>query len=159
MHAIKANGTWSFISTSEVSARVEALARYLISEGLQPGDIGLIYSYNCAEWAQMDLAFTLAGGASAGIYVNASPRQIQFILSHSEAKFLVVDTAESLKAFLLGRKITEIAPSLKRIIMIVDVIPDAGITAIVLDVPSHLKSKVGIGKESRRYFVLEELKE
>lgn len=118
MHASKAGADWQFTSAAEVNSRVEALARYLISEGLQAGDIGLIYAYNCAEWAQMDLAFTLAGGASAGIYINAPPRQIQFILRHSEAKFLVVDTVESLKAIFQDKSVSEFAPNLLRILLI-----------------------------------------
>lgn len=117
-HKWKQDGTWVSISAQELHSRVEALARYLISEGMRAGDIGLIYAYNSSAWVQMDLAFMLTRGSSAGIYVNASVRQIHYIINHSEAKFLVVDRISDTEKIFQGREPSELFPNLRKIIVI-----------------------------------------
>ncbi len=117
-HKWKRDGEWVSLSVKELHSRVESLARYLISEGMCPGDIGLIYAYNSSAWLQMDLAFMLTRGSSAGIYINASVRQIHYIINHSEAKFLVVDRLEDTDKIFQGREPNEIFPHLRKIIVI-----------------------------------------
>ena len=114
----KRDGEWIPISAQELHSRVESLARYLISEGMNPGDIGLIYAYNSPAWVQMDLAFMLTRGSTAGIYQNAAVRQIHYIINHSEAKFLVVDRLEDTEKIFQGRAPAEMFPALLKIIVI-----------------------------------------
>ena len=96
---------WKKLPASELRNRVEALGRYLVSEGLTSGDVGLIYAFNGPAWVQMDLALMLVGASSAGIYTNSSDRQIQYILRHSEAKLLVVENAAALQKIARERKL------------------------------------------------------
>lgn len=114
----KKDQIWHSISAAELHERVESIARYLLSEGMSPGDIGLIYAYNSPAWVQMDLALMLTQGSSAGIYINASMRQIHYIINHSEAKFLVVDRIEDAEKIFQGNNPRDIFPTLRKIIVI-----------------------------------------
>ena len=116
----KVGHDWKAISVSDLHARVAALARFLQSEGWRAGDIGLIYAYNSPAWVQMDLAFMLARGVSAGIYVNASIRQIHYILQHSEARFLVVDRIDSAHRVFQNRAPKDLSPHLHKVIVLSD---------------------------------------
>ena len=96
----KKGSEWVPIPVKAVAENVEALARFLVKEGLTPGDVGLIYAYNSPAYAQFDLALMLARGSSGGIYVNASSHHINYIMKHAEAKFFLVDRIEDArKAF------------------------------------------------------------
>lgn len=116
--AFKKNSEWQFISARNLKEKVENLARFLRGLGVSQGDVGLIYSYNCPEWVQFDLALMLTGASSGGIYVNASARQVKYILGHSEAKVLLVDSLESIEKYFNKTELLSIFPFLKKVIVI-----------------------------------------
>lgn len=116
--AFKKNDTWVRISVIEMMTRVEELAQYLTSIGVVRGDIGLIYAYNSPEWVQIDLAFMLVGASSAGIYSNASLRQIYHILTHSEAKILFVESMQEFEKIFKKASLEDISPYLKKLIVL-----------------------------------------
>lgn len=118
MQAFKRDNHWHKISTQECVSRVENLANFLCQMGIKKGDIGVIYSYNCPEWVQMDLALMLVGASSAGVYTNSSIRTIHHILNHSEAKLLVVETYESYLRLYGAQPLSEISPTLKKIVVL-----------------------------------------
>lgn len=111
-------GEWKPITVRTLVNKVEILADFLRGQGFGPGDVGLIYAYNSPAWIQMDLAFMLAGGSSAGIYVNASNRQIHYILNHAAAKFLVVERAEDIKKIFGEKPLKDAAPALQTVIVL-----------------------------------------
>jgi long-chain acyl-CoA synthetase len=90
----KENGSWRTLTAREYRDRVYHLALYFKSIGLGPGKGGAIYSYNRPEWVQMELALTLVGARSAGIYPNAVAKDIHYILEHTEAQVLGVQNEE-----------------------------------------------------------------
>lgn len=90
----KRDGQWVSISAREFRDRVYYLTVFLESRGLAPAGSSVILSYNCPEWVHFDLAALLVGARSAGIYPNSTPRDIQFILSHTEASVLAVQNRD-----------------------------------------------------------------
>ncbi len=109
---------WKSITTRECVEKVEGIANFLSSIGLVKGDVGAIYSYNCPEWVQMDLALMLVGACSAGIYVNSSLRTVEYIIQHSEAKILVLDNYKSFQKLFGKKSLQEISSSLKTILFL-----------------------------------------
>lgn len=87
----KVDGQWSPTSWKQYNDRVVAAAKSLIALGFKPGDTTAILGFNTEDWVVFDLATMLAGGACAGIYTTCSPTEVQYIVHHSEAKFVLVE--------------------------------------------------------------------
>jgi long-chain acyl-CoA synthetase len=90
----KRNGKWEDISAREYRDRVHQLALFLESKGMTSADIGCVLSPNCPQWVHVDLAALLLGAKSAGLYPNSTPKDILYILNHTEARFLSVKDKE-----------------------------------------------------------------
>jgi long-chain acyl-CoA synthetase len=67
------------------------LARLLQDEGLQRGDRVAIQLDNTADYAVALFGTWLAGGVAMGVNVQTRPEKLAFILSHSEASFLLAE--------------------------------------------------------------------
>lgn len=90
----KSEGAWHAISARELQERVFYLALYLESIGLRSGEVSAIFSYNCPEWVQAELAPQLLGALSAGLYPNSAPKDIDYVLSQTAAKVLFVQNRD-----------------------------------------------------------------
>lgn len=84
------SGHWKEITAQEYCNRVYWLALYLESQGFTASDVGTIFSYNTPAWVHTDLAALLLRGKSAGIYPNSTSKDVQYILHHTESRFLAV---------------------------------------------------------------------
>ncbi len=93
----KARGEWQTLTVKEFRDRVYHFALYLKSKGIGPGQSGAILSYNRPEWVQMELALTLVGARSVGLYPNSTAKDIHYILEHTESVILGVQDADYLK--------------------------------------------------------------
>jgi len=93
----KENSQWLSYSAEEYRNRVYWLALYLESKGVTSQDIGAIFSYNCPAWAHMELAMTLLGGKSTGIYPNTNTKDLHYILNHAQCRVLSVQNATYFK--------------------------------------------------------------
>lgn len=82
------------ITAKEFVDRVYWLALFLTSKGITQKDIGTILSYNRPEWVHMELAALLLGAKSAGIYPNSTPKDILYVLNHSQTRLLSVQNKE-----------------------------------------------------------------
>lgn len=67
------------------------LARLLQDEGLRRGDRVAIQLDNTAEYAVALFGTWLAGGVAMGVNVQTRPDKLAFMLSHSEASFLLAE--------------------------------------------------------------------
>jgi len=101
-------------SWAEYGEQVSRFALGLISIGLQPGDKVAIIGANRPEWLEADLGVICAGAISVPIYLTLPPRQIQYILEHSETRFIVVENQELMKTIL---ELKDSLPLLERIII------------------------------------------
>ena len=102
---------------SQFAARVDRLASALQKVGLQKGDRVAFLSPNIPPLLEAHFAVPLAGGVLVSINTRLSSGEIAYILQHSGATFLFVDTELTP---LIRSKLSEL-PELKQIVNIVDV--------------------------------------
>jgi len=107
-------GLWKEISWSVYAQAVRATARFLWEWGIRAGDHVAILADNRPEWLYVDLAVQSLGGSSVGIYQTNPPDDVEYVLNHSQAKFVFCEDQEQVdKCMLIGERI----PNIERIIM------------------------------------------
>jgi len=94
------NGSWKSENWESFEERVHGFACALLAKGLTRGASVAILAGNVAEWAIADVGTIAAGGVGVGIYPTSSAEQCAFIINHSDAEFLVVDTQKQLEKIL-----------------------------------------------------------
>jgi long-chain acyl-CoA synthetase len=82
---------WHEVSRSEAARAVDELANGLLALGVQKGDSVGILARTTLEWALFDFALGLVGAVGAPIYASSSPRDVQYVLEHSEAVAVLVE--------------------------------------------------------------------
>ena len=91
LFAVPDGSGWRDVAAAEFEAQVIALAKGFIAAGVQPGDkIGFL-ARTTYDWTLVDFALFYAGAVMVPIYETSSPRQIQWILSDSQAGACVVE--------------------------------------------------------------------
>ena len=86
--------TWSPITFGAFRDQVAAVAKGFLAAGLQPGDrVGLICRTRY-EWTLIDYALWTAGCATLPIYETSSAEQVEWCLSDSGARGVVVESDE-----------------------------------------------------------------
>jgi len=94
-------GIWKTLSAQEYYERTQSLAYYLESEGFGEKDIGAIFSYNCKEWPQTELAMGLIRMKCVGLYPNSVTKEVHYILNHTQASLIAVQNEEYFKKLVL----------------------------------------------------------
>ncbi|MGH7819803.1 MAG: AMP-dependent synthetase/ligase [Candidatus Binatia bacterium] len=89
----KEGGAWKERTWREVSADVRDLANGLVSLGLKAGEFANILSSNRPEYYVADLAVLHAGGVPVSLYNTLAPEQIEYIVNHCEAGFVILENA------------------------------------------------------------------
>jgi len=79
------------ISYGEMAGRVRALASGLHQQGVGPGDVVGLLSYNCPEFLQTIFAVNYLGAIVMPINWRLAAPEVRFILQHAEARVLVSD--------------------------------------------------------------------
>jgi long-chain acyl-CoA synthetase len=85
-------GTWSPISTAQLTARVYSLAEAFRSWGIVKGDRIALLAENRWEWPLADFATLILGAADVPIYPTLTADQIAGLLIDSGARIAVVST-------------------------------------------------------------------
>jgi len=93
---VKKYGAWQDTTWGGYGENVSRAA-----EGLRALGVGLrsrvaILAENSPEWLYADIATMCLGGAGAGIYPSELPDKVKYLVEHSEARVLVVDSPEQL---------------------------------------------------------------
>jgi long-chain acyl-CoA synthetase len=110
----KRGGAWYSISHRKVYEDVKRLTLGLESLGIGPGDRVAILSENRPEWLLTDFACVMARAVSVPLYPVLPPEQITYMLAHSEAKVLLVSTAEQLAKL---ENTATVLPALKHVVV------------------------------------------
>jgi long-chain acyl-CoA synthetase len=108
-------GIWQEVSWSLYYNHVRDCCLGFRSLGLRRGDKVAILGDNCREWLYADLAAQAAGGVTVGVYPTNPPKQIEYVLEHSDAVLVVVKDQEQ------ADKVLEVKsglPLLKKIVAI-----------------------------------------
>lgn len=91
----KVNGTWTKTSTQEYIDKACALSRGLIKLGVQPNDkVAIISMTNRTEWNICDIGILQTGAQDVPIYPTISSEEYEYVLNHSEAKYVFVSCKE-----------------------------------------------------------------
>ena len=112
---------WRDVTAAEFRDQVGALAKGLIAAGIEPGDRVALLSRTRYEWTVADYAIWSAGAVTVPVYETSSAEQVEWILSDSGARAMIMETPEHHQAVaeVLGR-----LPSVQRLWLI-----DAGAAA------------------------------
>ncbi|HSG81157.1 MAG TPA: long-chain fatty acid--CoA ligase [Gemmatimonadota bacterium] len=110
----KVSGAWRSISHAEVYADVKNLALGLKALGIAAGDRIAILSENRPEWLISDFACVMAQTVSVPLYPVLPAEQIAYMLQDSEARAVLVSTAEQLAKV---RELRGRVPSLEQVIL------------------------------------------
>jgi long-subunit acyl-CoA synthetase (AMP-forming) len=114
----KVGDHWRVLTAREYCDRIYHLAIFLQSKGFSPKDVGAIFAYNSPEWVHADLAMLLLGGRSAGLYPNSTPKDILYILEHTEATLLSIQNREYYDRMVAKGEVT--VPERVRMILVFD---------------------------------------
>lgn len=114
---VRTKDHWVPTTWKEYRDEVRQAAKALVSLGFERGQGICILGFNRPEWTIFDLGGLLAGGHGTGIYTSNSPEEVQYIVHHSEAPFILVENESQ------WQKINEVRdqlPGLKRVILMKD---------------------------------------
>ncbi|HET9116764.1 MAG TPA: AMP-binding protein, partial [Pseudonocardiaceae bacterium] len=84
---------WVDITAREFADQVTAVAKGFIAGGIERGDRIALLSTTRYEWTLLDYAIWAAGASTVPIYETSSPEQVEWILSDSRAKAILVETS------------------------------------------------------------------
>jgi long-chain acyl-CoA synthetase len=107
------NDAWKPQNWETFEEQVHDFACALLAKNLARGASVAILAGNVPEWTVVDVATIAAGGVGVGIYPTSSTEQCAFIINHSDAEFLFVDTYAQ---FEKATDTNETFPKLKEII-------------------------------------------
>ena len=99
----RTNDRWQGISWQRFEQETFDFATALLSHGLKRGGSVCILMGNVPEWPISDIGAIMAGGVGVGLYPTSSAEQIAYIINHSDAEFVLVDSREQLQKLLSVR--------------------------------------------------------
>jgi long-chain acyl-CoA synthetase len=97
-------GRWEGISWERFDEEAHAFGHALLSQGLKRGAAVCVLMGNVPEWPMADIGTISAGGVGCGLYPSSSAEQCQYIINHSDAEFVLVDTLHQLDKILSIRR-------------------------------------------------------
>jgi len=99
----RSNDRWQGISWRRFEQETLDFATALLSLELGRGSSVCILMGNVPEWPISDIGTIIAGGVGVGLYPTSSAEQIAYIINHSDAEFVLVDSRAQLEKALSVR--------------------------------------------------------
>jgi long-chain acyl-CoA synthetase len=90
-------GRYQSITYRQMAEKVRSFGRGLIALGMQDRDHVALLSENRPEWAIADIAFAHIGAVNVAIFPNIPTSQVEYIISDSGTKLIVVSDLCQLK--------------------------------------------------------------
>ena len=106
-------GIWKEFSWDESYRQVKKFSLGLIALGLQRGDKVAGIGDNDREYLWAFLGLQAAGGVQVGLFTDATPKEIAYIVDHSQAAFVLAQDQEQCDKLL---EIRDQIPHVKRVI-------------------------------------------
>ncbi|MDB9858829.1 long-chain fatty acid--CoA ligase [Flavobacteriaceae bacterium] len=93
----KVNGTWVKTSTQQYIDQANAISRGLIKLGVNANDkVAIISMTNRTQWNICDIGILQTGAQDVPIYPTISEQDYEYVLNHSESKYVFVSCKEVL---------------------------------------------------------------
>ena len=118
------------LTFDEYRRRVEAICLGLKTQGLKRKDNVCIFAKTRPEWNLLDLAIMSMGSVVVPVYHDSSVEDLAYIVEHSEAQKIVIDTPVRFKRLL---DVIHKLPNLKQVIAIEDIEGE-----LARSLPSHI---------------------
>jgi long-chain acyl-CoA synthetase len=109
----KEYGIWRPLTWNEYLERVQAIALGLVEMGLERGDKVALIGDNRPEGLWAEMAALAAGGVAVWVYQEALIDEVQYIVDHSDAKFMICEGQEEVDKALA---IKDRCPKLKYVV-------------------------------------------
>lgn len=100
----RSHDRWDGISWRRFEQETFDFATGLLSLGLKRGGSICILMGNVPQWPISDIGTIMAGGVGVGLYPTSSAEQVAYIINHSDAEFVLVDSQEQLEKVLSVRE-------------------------------------------------------
>jgi long-chain acyl-CoA synthetase len=104
------DGAWRDFTWDDYERKARGFGLGLVAAGLKRGDAVAVLGETGPEWAFCDVGAIGVGAVTVGLYPTLAPEGVgsmHYVLDHSEARFLAVDSTRTLKA--------KVAPILSRL--------------------------------------------
>ena len=92
--SVKRRGKWETFDAKQYKEYVDNFSIGLLEMGFQKGDKILTVSNNRPEWNFIDMGMGQIGVVHVPVYTNLTSEEHLYILEHSEAKMVIVSSAE-----------------------------------------------------------------
>ena len=93
-YLVEGEDGWREVSWEEATRAVDETANGLLSLGVGKGDAAGILGRTNLEWVLFDYALGSIGAIGAGIYPSLPPKDVAYILDHSDAVAVLVENDE-----------------------------------------------------------------
>jgi long-chain acyl-CoA synthetase len=90
---------WVDVTAAQFRDEVVAVAKGLVSAGVQPGDRVALMSRTRYEWTLIDYAIWFAGAVTVPVYETSSAEQLEWILSDSGAVALFLESDKNVAVY------------------------------------------------------------
>jgi long-chain acyl-CoA synthetase len=107
-------GVWQRVDWRDYLGQVRSACLGLVALGLEPGDKVAILSENRREWVYAELAAMCGSAVGVGVYPTSPANEVQYVIAHSEARFVVCEDQEQVDKIL---EVSSELPRLERIIV------------------------------------------
>ncbi len=108
-------GIWQPITWAQYAAASRSFGYGLVSLGLEAGDKVAVLSENRKEWVFAQFGAALFRGITSGVYPTSPAAEIEYLLTLSDAPFIICEDQEQFDKVL---SIRERLPKLRNIIVI-----------------------------------------
>jgi long-chain acyl-CoA synthetase len=95
-YLVESEHAWNRVSWAEADEGVRAYANGLLARGVRKGDSFALLARNSLDWALLDFALARIGAVGIPVYASSAPRDVGYLLAHSEAVGIVCEDAEQL---------------------------------------------------------------
>ena len=109
----QASGEWREVSYEQLGEIVREASLGLQDIGIEPGDKVAILAHTRPEWTYSDFAILCAGATVVPVYQTNSPEECEYVMSHSEARAVILEDEEQLAKV---RAVRDRLPKLETII-------------------------------------------
>ena len=106
-------GIWQSFTWQDYLDHVRQFCLGLISLGLEKDDKVAIVGDNRPEWVFAELAAQCAGAVPLGIYQDSTPKEVGYVIDHSDAKFVIAEDQEQVDKIL---ELKESIPKVQKVI-------------------------------------------